>query len=326
MTVARGIYSRLVAWPELTYAVTPVTPSAEVMYYKSFTPGATLARMIDETISGRRGTPRSIVGNKDVSGQLVATLAPQSAMRMLANLIGAPATTGASAPYTHVFSLANPLPVSMGLELDYGAAIVGAGRYLRLVGVRVAKATFKFQSSGFCEVTYDLRGADFSLTATTPIDASPDDYGHSGFSMFSATLTEGGAPYAQATDLTIVWDNDLDDSLFVIGGGGVRADLPEGFCKISGQMTALYASASLITKGIDSTDSALVLTLQHGSGVGTASNEKITFNVPNLLYDVTSPPVDGPRGLRQQINYNAHQVGTSEQAASVTILSGRATL
>lgn len=326
MGVARGINSRLLAWAETTYGVTPVSPDAEVMYFKTFTPGATLQRMIDETISGRRGTPRSIVGNKDVSGQLVATLAPESAFRLLANLIGAPATTGASAPYTHVFSLAGALPVSMGLELDYGPAIVGAGRYLRLLGVRIAKATFKFASSGFCEVTYELRGADFSLSATTPIDAAPDDFGHSGFSMFSATLTEGGAPFAQATDLTIVIDNDLDDSLFVIGGGGVRADLTEGFFKISGAMTALYASGALVNKGINSTDSAIVISLSRGTGLGTAGNEKITFNVPALQYDVTSPQIDGPRGVRQSLNYNAHMVGTAEQAASVTLLSARATL
>ena len=323
---ARGIAAKLLMWPEVTYGITPVTPSAENMYFRTCNVSGSLARLIDETISGRRGLPRSIIGNKDVSGTIMTTLAPQSAMRWLANLIGTPVTTGASPPYTHTFSLAGALPVGFGLEIDWGSAIATPGRFTRFSGCRIAKGSFKFGSSGFVDASFDVRGADFDLSAVAPIDASPDDYGHAGHSMFTAVITEGGSPIATVQELTFEWDNDLDDSQFVIGGGGKRGALDEGFAKLSGSVTALFADTSLISKGINSTDTALTLELSHGTGAGTAGNEKMTFAIPYMLYDVKTPGIEGPKGIKQQLAFNAHRNGTAEQAANVVILSARAAL
>lgn len=323
---ARGIAAKLLMWQETTFGVTPGSPAAELMYFRTCNVSGVLARLIDETISGRRGLPRSIIGNKDVSGTIMTTLAPQSAMRWLANLIGTPVTTGASAPYTHTFSLSGALPVSFGLEIDWGSSIGTPGRYTRFLGCRIAKGSFKFGSSGFVDASFDIRGADFDLTQIAPIDASPDDYGHAGNSMFTATITEGGSPIATVQDLTIEWDNDLDDSQFVIGGGGKRGGLDEGFAKLSGSLTALFADTTLINKGVNSTDTALTLALQHGTGVGTAGNEKMTFAIPYMLYDVKTPGIDGPKGIKQQLAFNAHRNSTAELAANVVILSARAAL
>lgn len=325
MTIARGIKSSLLMWDETAYGADP-TIDAERMYFRTFAPSGTLQRLMDETISGRRGAAASIVGNKDLGGQILTTLAPQSALRYLHHLIGAVDTTGGGAPYTHLFSLAEDLPTSFGMQLDYGAAIAAPGRYLHMKGCRIAKGSFKFGSNGFVDASYDVRGADFDLADVAVADASPGDYGHTGFSMFSADITEGGSPIGTSTDLTLEWDNDLDDSLFVIGGGGVRGALPEGFAKIKGSGTFLFEDVTLLNKGLASTTSSLVLTLQHGTGAGTAGNEKITFSIPNLKWDVKTPSIDGPKGVKVQLNWMSERSGSAEDASSVTVLSARAAL
>lgn len=325
MPIARGIKTSLQMWDETTYGVDPGSINAETMNFVTFAPSGSLERLMDDTISGRRGAAASIVGNKDLTGQIATKLAPESCLRYLHHLVGAVATTGAG-PYSHLFSLAQDLPVGFGMQLDYGSAIAAPGRFLHMKGCRIAKGSFKFPSSGFVEALYDVRGADFNLTDVALADATPGAYGHTGFSMFSATITEGGSPIATATEVGLEWDNDLDDSLFVIGGGGVRGDLPEGFAKIKGSGTFLFKDVTLLNKGLNSTTSSLVLTLQHGTGAGSVGNEKITFSIPNLKWDVKTPTVDGPKGLKVQLNWMSERVGSAEDASSITVLSSRIAL
>lgn len=325
MAQARGIATKLTMWDESTYGVTPVTPAGENVYFRTCNVKGAIARAVDETLSGKRGMPPSIMTNRDINGQLVTTFAPQSCIKFLKHLIGAPTITPGTGMATFLFSLANALPVSFGLEQDFGSAIATPGRYLVNKGCRLSKGSFKFAPQGFIDATYDVRGATFDMSGTTPADASPDDFGHTGFSMFTASITEGGSPIATVTDVTLDIDNDLDDSLFVIGGGGVRGALPEGFMKIGGQLTALFHDASLLTKGLNNTETSLAIVLQNGTGAGTAGNEKVTFSIPNMFYDFQSPEIPGPKGLKTMLNFTGHRAGTAEQAASIEVLTVRTT-
>jgi hypothetical protein len=325
MSQARGIATQIQVWDESTYGVTPVTPAGEILPFRTCNVKGAIARAMDETIRGVRGLPPGIQTNRDVSGQIVQTLAPQSCIKMLKYLIGAPTITTIGTATQFVFSLAGAFPVGFGMQKDYGSAIATPGRYEVLKGCRLSKGSFKFGASGFVDCTYDVRGATFDTSASASADSSPDSFGHSGFSMAVGSLKEGGSTIATVTDLTIDWDNDLDDSLFVIGGGGVRGSLPEGFARISGSLTALFTDASLLNKGRDNTESSLEMLLSNGSGDGTAGNESIKFLLPNLAYDYTSPEIAGPKGIKVTLAFNAQTSGTSEQAASVTVKAMRTT-
>lgn len=326
MGIARGIATSVQMWNESTFGVDPVSISAEKMFFRTFNPSGSLKRLMDETITGRRGMPSSIAGDKDVTGQILTTFAPESALRYLQHLIGGPATSGASAPYTHVFSLAGALPVGFGMQVDYGSTLSAPGRYLHLLGCRIAKGSFKFMPSGFVDATYDVRGSNFNLSDLAVADAAAAEYGHTGFSMFSAAVKEGGASIGDLAEVTLDWDNDLDDTLRTIGQGGVRGDLPEGFAKLTGTATALFKNATLMDKALASTTSSLNLILQHGTGAGTAGNEHAEFDVPALKWEMSTPPIDGPKGLKVSLKWTAERVGSAELAAAVTIKSARATV
>lgn len=318
--IAIGLYN------EVAYGDPGATPSGERAYVRTSGLRGEIARIVDDTISGRRGRPAGVAGNKDVSGTIQTHLAPQSAMRWLAHIIGMPATSGASAPYTHVYTVgsgATALPPGLTIEMDLGSTL-GSNRYLRFSGLRVRQAQFQFGSSGFAQMNIDLLGADFSLEAT-PLDSSLDDYGHTAWSMFSAALSEGGNPIGNVQQLDLTWSNDLDEDTYVIGGGGIRGDLPEGFAAISGNLSTLFRDAALLNKAIASTDTSLVLALANGTGDGSAGNEFFGLEIPALRLAATTPEIQGPRGLRATYAFEAHAVGTAEIAASVTIKNQRQT-
>lgn len=325
MAQARGIATKILLWDEAAYGVTPATPVAETLYYRSCSVKGSIARATDETISGLRGMPPSIQTNRDISGQIVQTLAPQSCIKLLKHLIGIPVITTVGTATQYVFGYTNGLPAGFGMETDFGAAIAPPGRYHVNRGCRISKGSFRFQPSGYVDATYDVRGATFDIAGTTSLDATPDDFGHAGFSMFTASIKEGGTTIATVTETSVDVDNDLDDSLFVIGGGGVRGDLPEGFAKWSGKLTALFKDGTLLSKGLNNTESSLLIELKNGTGDGTAGNEYFGLDIPNLYYDYQSPEVPGPKGLKVDLSFNGHRAGAAEIGAKVTVRAMRTT-
>jgi hypothetical protein len=406
--VVVGLYN------ESTYGVSAGLTSGEKAPIKTSQLTGTIAQIIDETLSGYRGLPQSIEGNKDVSGAIVCNLAPQSCGKWLKHLLGLvgtvyavaartssnitgvevlraqstssagagtlaflisgttlswaeqgdtagtpvniaaggdftlasnngkqlfvrvtagliPAgnqndtiTVGAGTTYEHVFNAAGAEAVGMTVEIDYGPEMTTDYRYQQYNGVRVTKGSFKFGSNGFVEATYDLRGANFSNTAGAPLDATLDDYGHTGFSMFRATLEIDGAVAADVQEATIDVDNDSDDTEFVIGNGGVRGALTHGFQKWSGSVNTLFKDSVLLNKALAGSVSALRIHLYNGTGNGTLGNEAITFRVPDLKFEAKTPPIAGPKGVKVSLNFNGHRPQSGETRAEVALRTTRA--
>lgn len=323
-----------------TYSVTPSQTAAstsitgqyptENLYFKQFTPSGQIAQIIDQTMAGGlRGLPAAIAGNKDVTGQINATLAPQSCVKFLANLIGAPTITNLGAGKNQfVFGVAgsgaSALPVGMGFQVDHSSAIASPGRYLRYYGARLSKGKFTLKPDGLIDCNYDVVGSDFDWTQTASVNAAPADYGHSGFSMFTASLLEGGSATSVVQQIDLNIDNQLDTSLYTIGGGGKRGYLPEGFFVANGMLTLLFSDMTIMNKALNMTQSTLSLTMQNGLGDGTAGNDYLNFNIPNLLYKLAAPPISGPKGIIAKINFETNRPTSGETGFAVTLKTPRA--
>jgi Phage tail tube protein len=266
-----------------------------------------------------------ITGNIDIAGQIVVNLAPESCAKYLANLIGNPTVTNLGAGQNQfVFNAANGLPVSFGLQLDYGVAIPTPGRYLRMYGCRIVKGALAVKSEGFGQLTLDVKGSSFDWSQSTSVSTTPQDFGNSAFSMAQCVLSEGGSPIATVMEYNLAWDNDLDDSLYTIAGGGTRAFLPEGMAKITGSVKALFTDMSLLNKAIGNTDTSLETKWTKGTGVGTAGNDSLDILVPHLTYKLQSPTIDGPKGLMATLNFTGFRLGGAEVAAVATLKTPRA--
>lgn len=329
MADVRGSNVRITAVPETAYK----TPGAngERIYFTQFSVTPDQQRDADPTLAGFRGQARSVDGNRNVQGQWGYAMAPESIGILLKNLIGAPTTSGASAPYTHVFQTAasgvNALPIGLTFEEDYGTAIAAASRYLQLRGCRFNSGTFTFSPSGVQTMQVDVLGADWQK-ASTPLDATPTDNGHTAFEATGLNIRLGpsGSPLKVCfNQLTLNWSNDLDADKFCISGGGVRDGLPEGFAIVGGSITAFFDHEDLIDQILSGTDTQMEIVLKRGTGAGTAGNEQLTITIPNLVFARTGPTIDGPRGLRLQANFSVHRT-TGELGVTFTLLSPIATI
>lgn len=326
MAQVRGTAVKVIGFTETTFNTVPGTPDGEVLYFQQFGVGASEDRVSDPTLSGgARGEVRSVADKRDVQGSVPITLAPQSLGFWLKHAIGLPVTSGLG-PYTHTFAVANGLPPGALFDLDFGAAITGAGRFVRYSGCRISRAQFSFPATGLQTASFDVRGAGVDATAVAALDATPTDPGHTAWSAKNLALVfDAGATVVKAESASVTWDNDLDDSVFAVGDQGTRSELPEGLAKVSGQIAAFFTSAALMNKALADTDVSLVITLSRGDGLGSAGNESLAITIPSLVFAVKTPAVDGPRGLKFTSDFTAHRT-SGELAVTAVLKNARATI
>lgn len=308
MPQARGSGSVVALFEETTYATAPGAPNGTKLYVVSSALQASQPLVKSNTLGGNRARTRSGRGNINAGGPIKTELSAENVGTLLKHAMGAVSTSGVG-PYTHTLTLGN-LPVGLHIEHDYGAAISGAGRYERFKGKRVSRASFRFPSEGLITADFDMMGAGHSLEST-PLDATLNDNGHTPFSAFQASITEGGSAIATVTDVTLDIDNEPDGSVYAIGGAGTRRALPEGFSTVSGTLTALFEDAALLNKAINDTASSLAITCTRGTGLGSAGNESIVFTVQDLVYERTSPAIEGPAGLKISMKFEAFRSGAN---------------
>lgn len=330
MSQATGATSRVLGWDESTYNTTPGSPAGTVLHVQNFQLKLDEARDADPTLSGYRGQPRSTAGRRDVSGNVQVSLAPESIGFWLKHLIGTPTTIGTD-PYTHTFqpaaSGANALPAGMGFEVDYSSRISTPGRFLVYSGCRISKGTFTFPTQGVPSMQLEVKGADLDADNSATLVASPTDPGHAAWGVKQIALEwDDGAQSLCLENLTVTYDNDLDDSQFCVGNGAVRHALPEGFALLTGQGVAFFDTASLMNAALNDDDVKLKITLSKGDGLGSAGNESLVMTIPKLVIAATTPPIDGPKGLKLTFNFNAFAASGAELGFTAVLKNAQATI
>lgn len=329
MSGVSGARVTIGAYDEATYKNVGGSPSGRRLYYSNFNVQPQAGRTVSEVLSGYRGRARSVLDRRSVGGQIATELGPETIGWWLQHLIGTPTTTG-TGPYTHTFAVgdgAQALPPGITFEQDFTSKIAAPGRYMRYKGCRIARGSMTINPNGFIPVSFDVLGADWDNEGTAPLDATLTDTGHRSFSAanVAVALSDGSAIDVCLRSLTLNWSNDLDEDQFCISAGGVRDGLDEGFVSLDGQVTALFDSEAFLRKTLADTDAQLVVTLQRGSGNGTAGNEQLVWTIPDLVFAPTAPTVAGPRGLLMQANWNAHR-SSGEIGSTVVLKNALATV
>lgn len=300
-----GINARFALYNEAAYNTALVAPEGWKLYLRSFGLRPRQNRIDSQILLGVRSRSRPTAGNKTVEGDLVTEIAAESIGPLLRHAMGDYDVDGGD-PYTHTLGLGD-LPAGMLLEKDHGSVISGSGRFERYSGCKIGKMSLVFPQEGYPLATFSVVGAAMTPQAAI-LDASgtPWDPGHASFSAFEGTMEEGGSAIATVTAAKIDLDNDLDDSSYAYGGAGIRRRLKEGFATVSGELTALFEDYSLLTKAIAGTETSLKVVLQRGTGAGSDGNEYIEFLVQQMLYEMTSAPIEGPRGLQVTLPFKGY--------------------
>jgi hypothetical protein len=96
-------------------------------------------------------------------------------------------------------------------------------------------------------------------------------------SAFDGSVTEGGVPCGIVTGIDFTLDNQVQ-SVPVVGSLFPYAVVP-GRAKLTGTVTAVFASSALLAKFINETASAIVFVLK-----GIPDTKTYTFTIPNVKY------------------------------------------
>ena len=322
MPQARGSQTTIAIYEESTYGADPGTPVGQKVYFTSCGVKASQSLLDSETLTGSRERSAPDQGNINVAGPLAQELSAQSIGTLLKHTMGTNATTGAG-PYVHTMTLGD-LPTSFVLEKDYGSNISGSGRYQRYNGCRINGAAMTFPQEGPCTVSFDIVGSK-ETADSSPLDASLDDNGHTTFFATAMSLEEGGASIATVKESSLNIDNALDQDGYTVGQGGIRSELSEGFATISGSLTAVFDSTTLLNKAINGTETSLKVILSRGDGLGSAGNESIEVFAQQMMYERTSPEISGPGGILVQLSFKGYISG-STSALQITLKNAVATI
>ena len=311
---AIGSKGQIVIQEETTFKTDPVTPDVKKVHFISEGLKSSRNLIDSNTIQGSREASKPTLGNKDVAGDIKLELQAYMAL-LLKAAFGSVATTGAG-PYVHTFKIGASL-ISLLIEKGF----TDIAQYFKYNGCKVNKLGLSITAEGFQEVGLDFIGAKETV-GSTPFDATPTDLGKQSFNGFLiGTIEEGGSAIANVTGIDgLSIENNLDGSVYVIGGAGERNSLPEGKVKVSGTLKAMFENLTLYNKAINSTESSLKVIYKFGDGLGSAGNESLELFIPELIYSPNAPVISGPQGIYVELPFTAYYENSATATTMQAIL------
>jgi hypothetical protein len=307
----KGYKGRVVIDFETAFKTAPTTPAGLVMPFNTESLAGSRAQNTAATITGRRDPAEPFDGNLDVSGSITVPVDAVAFPYWLKAMFGAPATTdNGDGSYTHVFTPAEVQP-SLVYEKRF-ADTSSVLAYAKYQGVKVGSMSITIGGDGELVATIELMGATEEFSPT-PYDAAPTALALARFMNFQAVISEGGTPLTGTlTTVDMKIGCGLDGDTYTIGDQGTRGDINEGTLELSGTVNGLFRDTSyaLLQKAIDSTESSMKVAFTSGSNV-------LEFYHPEIKYGRKAPAIDGPKGVKIALPYQAYfgdaTEGTSTQ-------------
>ena len=304
MTQARGAFLELLGLFEATFGTTPaITPGDSVLLpIESESLSASKARDDNPHLNGNLDFGVPLDGLVDAGGDLPFRINPLAHGFFLKLLLGEPATTGAD-PYEHVFTKPAAEP-----SATFEKGFTDNDDYFLYTGVTAAKLTMTIDAKeSTISATMSLMAAGRTV-ATSSFDSAPTKYLDDPFNLTAVgmALTEGGGAIAGATMIEFDIDRQLDgESGYTLANQGKRSKLPPGRRRVSGKLTTHFEDTDLFDKAVNSTESAIVITLQEGDGLGSAGNEKLIITFPEVYYDEVDPQVGDDGGVDVELPFRS---------------------
>lgn len=311
MTQQKGVNAKLLlGFENMAYGT--VAADGFLMPFNSCGVVASRAQNSPTTLTGTRNTVTPFAGNFNVAGPIVVPADSDAMAYWLYAMFGNPGTTG-SDPYIHEFKVGSSMP-SFSLEKIFED--LAANVYERLVGCKISTFSIIVGGDGELIMNMDILGANMTEETAT-FDGSPATISLDRINNFHAALTEGESPISNATEVALNVDFGLDADNYLIGGGGIRGDIPEGLVTVTGNLKTIFEDKTLLEKALNEDESGLKITL-------TASASSILeFEIQELKYSVNGIPVDGPQGLIVSLDYVGYYKDASEASNIVARVTNK---
>ncbi len=306
---ARGRKGQLLMDFEGTFGQNPTTSKAVRMPFISSKLQSKQSQKESAVMRNSRNPYRPLYGNVDVSGSLAVPLDKVAFGYWLKAVFGAPTTTRPieTGPYNHVFK---PSDIQPSLVLQQGYTDIAV--YELFNGCKINKLGLSFGGDEELKASIDIIGAKETV-GSSPYASAPTDIFLEQFNSFQGSVEEGGSLAANIKSAELNIECNLDGEQYVMGGNGIRGDIPEGLFKISGSITALFENAVLLNKAINGVASSLKFKL-------TSGLHSLEFLLPEIVYEQNSPGIEGPKGILINLPFQAFYSNAVEKAAIVVTL------
>lgn len=313
MGQALGANTKLLLDFESAFGQNPAAKTGRIVPFNTFSVQSKQNEKDSGVITGSRNPRAKVRGNVAVDGTAVVPLEEKAIGYWLKGLFGAPATTGAADPYSHVFKIGSASP-SMLFEKQFA----DLGQYSLINGCRVNNFKVSFGGEDELTASIDLLGKSEVFSATA-YQAAPAEIALSRFTNLQAVVEEDGSPIATVTKGDFTISANLDGGQYNVGGQGLRGDIPAGVYKTSGNITALFDGTALMNKAINGTESSLKIKFISGA-------HSLEFFFPEISYERTTPGITGPAGVLITLSFNAFYDNNADNSAvKVTLMNGVST-
>lgn len=283
-----------------------------ILPINSFNVRSTRALNRAATLSSDRNPLEPFAGNLSVAGNIVVPVDSVAMAHWLIAMFGLPGTTGAG-PYVHEFKIPSE---QRSLTLETGFTDLATDKFQRFVGCKVNSFGITVGGDGELVATLGVMGKSDSMEAATFHAGSAVTMAR--VNNFQGALTEGGSSLANATEVTINIDFPMDP-YYVIGGSGSIGSLAEQKVGVSGNIKTLFESTALLDKALNTTESALKMTVTGGA------SSVFELEIQELYYERSSIPVPSAAGLLVDLNFQGFYANGSETSGIVARLTNGVT-
>ena len=314
MAQATGRKAQLLLDYESSFLTPPGSPAAVKMPFISVDLSATRPKSPSTVVRNSRSPAQPFSGRLDVSGNIVVPVDVLTFGYWLKAIFGPPTTTGAEAPYTHVFKLGDTQP---SLILDKG--FTDQMLFYRYGGSKVGSMSLSEGDEGQLQATLGIVGAS-ETKGTSAYDATPTEPSLVLFEHKHATLQEAGVDFDPGKTFKLDLNLSLDNAQYGINDFGIRRAIPEGVAAVSGSMSSIFdsTSAALIDKASADTKTTLGLTYANG-------DDSLAFYLPEVLFTYKTPAIPGPQGINLDLDFQAfYDTNVAASAVVVTLINSQA--
>jgi hypothetical protein len=278
MARAYGWNAQLLLAFESTYGTPPVS-GFKKMPFVSRDISAQQGLIASNVIGLGRDPTQPYQDAINVDGDIVVPVDLRNIGQWLKALLGAPTTTGSTAPYSHAFkSGATSLP---SLSLETGLPQIPA--FFMVAGVRVNSMAFNFTRSGEAIATINCIGQGETRNASTQ-GGTPTQANYTRFSQFQGAIKQGGSALANVTSASVTYSNNLE-KIETIRADGKLDGVDPGIAALTGSVAVRYGTVRIAGNVIWAADlEEQVVTETNSASGGKGGGGSVTSTTRSYLY------------------------------------------
>lgn len=315
MTQARGNEARLMARLQAAFGAAEAAADGafRLMPFYSYNVSPSGEQANDEANYGDSMPGEIVDGLRNLSGSMAVPMGLNSIGWYLAQMFGAPETTGTD-DYTHVFKVPRQQVINLA---THGISHTGIGQHFVQDSLAITGLELQAQKNGQRQrATFNLAGRE-EVGAAATVDATPVEYASDPVPVgFQGALTIDGAQAAAITQAGLTLNSGIEPDQEVLNGAATAAAMQPGFWDLFGSMNARFIDRTLYDLADAGTSLALGLKWE------MSATRSLAIACPDVRLERTGVSIDGRSVLSSSFNWRTNRPADGAELMTITLKNG----